>query len=62
MLDVYLAILARISENDAVQTIKLQSQGASAVVDLVKSKSVLDQDWSEQLVGQVLNEIYRIFS
>ena len=56
-----MAIIARISESDAIEAIKLESKEVKQSPTIAKIKSVIDQDWSEQLVGQALDEMFRIF-
>ena len=56
--DVYLAIVARISESDTVETMQI----GTTIPEIAKSKSVLDQNWSELLVSQVFDEMFRILA
>ena len=47
-MDVYLSIIARISEPDAVETMKIKSQGFTNVPEIMKNKSKIeDNPWSE---------------
>ena len=59
--DVYLAIIARIAESDEVETINIKKDGFTNIPEMSKNKSVLDHNWSELLVGQALDEMFRIF-
>ena len=40
--DVYLAIIARITESDAVETIQIKKDGFTSIPEIAKKKSVLD--------------------
>ena len=61
-MDVYLSIIARISEPDAVETLKIKGEGFTNVPEIMKQKSKIeDNPYSEQLVGQALDEIFRVF-
>ena len=47
-MDVYLSIIARISEPDAVETLKIKDKGFTNVPELMKQKSKIeDNPWSE---------------
>ena len=51
-MDVYLSIVARISEPDAVETLKIKDKGFTNVPEIMKQKSKIeDNPYSEQLVG-----------
>ena len=61
-MDVYLAIIARISEPDALETIKIKQEGFTAIPEILKQKSAIqDNPYCELLVGQALDEIFRCF-
>ena len=61
-MDVYLSIIARISEPDAIETLKIKETGFTHVPEMMKEKSKIeDNPWSEMLVGQALDEIFNVF-
>ena len=59
--DVYLAIVSRITESDDVQTMKLKETGFTDIPEISRKKSVLDDDISELIVGEALNEFFKVF-
>ena len=60
-MDVYLGIIARISEPDAVETLKIKEKGFTNVPEIMKQKSKIeDNPWSEKLIGQALDEVFRV--
>ena len=56
-----MAIVARISENDIVQMMKLKTvtEGSTSIPEISKKKSIVDENAAELLVNQALNEIFR---
>ena len=57
--DVYLAIISRITQEDDIENVSVQT-GMTSVPMLMKKKSILDSS-GEVLLGQALYEIFRSF-
>lgn len=47
-MDVYLSIIARVSEPDAIETLKIKNQGFTNVPEIMKNKSKIDDNPSSE--------------
>ena len=47
-MDVYLSIIARVSESDAIETLKIKNSGFTNVPEIMKNKSKIDDNPSSE--------------
>jgi len=59
--DVFLAIVARITDTEGQETLQIKKQGSTSIASLVKSQSIVNEDISEQLVSQAFNVMFKYF-
>ena len=62
--DIYLAIIGRIAHGDRIQnTVDIGSaeEGETEVKNVAKFISVLDKNWTQQIVQDVVTEIFLVF-
>ena len=56
-----MAIIGRISQGDSLQQMEIKTEGQMIIPKLARRVSLLDNDWTEQIVIDALAEIFSVF-
>jgi len=59
--DAFLAVVARITDTEPLQTLQLKNRGQTSVASLFKSQSIVEVDVSEHLISQAFNVMFKMF-
>ena len=61
-IDIFFSIVARITDAKEMKAVNLKEGGFTSVPKLSRMVTIVDQNYSQMIVSQAINEIFRSFS